>query len=335
MGQSAHSRKMQRQRDWRRETHGSGQVSQRRESIWSLDDLCGNTWEWCSTLTAPARRELREAPSRAPFSAAPLLRSMMHPRTCSMMTPALMRYSGRNHASSSQPEQVIASASPLDSTRGPSRGSAPAAGYWSDKAMEWAQEAGDSLLVAYILMRKSNQASDSLDPGRTLGLALAAERALTGMPSKVHALTLRQQAHGFALLREEADCQRVLEQAHACVDERNRNPEPREPLADYCTPEYIDAEATSCWVHLGRPNRAIDLLSPAIAPDAVSSRRDQGLPARSARSGPRCGRPPGSSLRRRLHGADDRSTRPLPASSQRALAPQDVDLLGWLSRGRP
>jgi hypothetical protein len=50
------------------------------------------------------------------------------------------------------------------------------AAYWSDRVMGWAQAAGNDLMVSYVLMRKSNQASSQGDASRTLGLARAAPR---------------------------------------------------------------------------------------------------------------------------------------------------------------
>jgi hypothetical protein len=72
-------------------------------------------------------------------------------------------------------------------------------------------------------------------------------------------------------------CQRALEEARACLDGDAHPRDQAESLTGYCTREYIDAEAASCWVRLGRPARAIDLLAPTTPADAVTSRRDQGL----------------------------------------------------------
>jgi transcriptional regulator with XRE-family HTH domain len=153
------------------------------------------------------------------------------------------------------------------------------AGFWSDRAMEWAQEAGDPLMVSYVLMRKSNQASDTLDAGRTLGLANAAAHTLGASHGKLRALTLRQEAHAYALMRDESNCQRALDFARECAAEKPEgvSPELEESLAGYCTPHYIDAEAASCWINLGKPRRAVELLSSGATSHSDTHRRDYGL----------------------------------------------------------
>jgi transcriptional regulator with XRE-family HTH domain len=87
------------------------------------------------------------------------------------------------------------------------------AAYWSDRAMGWAQAAGNDLMVFYVLMRKSNQASSQGDANRTLGLARAALRGQDRLSPRARALALRQEARGHALSGDPTECARALEVA--------------------------------------------------------------------------------------------------------------------------
>jgi transcriptional regulator with XRE-family HTH domain len=73
------------------------------------------------------------------------------------------------------------------------------AAYWSDRAMGWAQAADNDLMVSYVLMRKSNQASGQGDANRALGLARASLRGQDRLSPRARALALRQEARGHAL----------------------------------------------------------------------------------------------------------------------------------------
>jgi len=56
----------------------------------------------------------------------------------------------------------------------------------------------------------------------------------------------------------------------------NTDGEP-EPLAVYCTPSYLQMEAAGCWSRLGRPDRAAQLLSSALATWPSRDQRDRGI----------------------------------------------------------
>jgi transcriptional regulator with XRE-family HTH domain len=66
-------------------------------------------------------------------------------------------------------------------------GDAQAAAYWSDRAMGWAQAAGNDLMVSYVLMRKSNQASVwAMRPGRSGWLGRPCAGRIGCRPAPVH-----------------------------------------------------------------------------------------------------------------------------------------------------
>ena len=77
-----------------------------------------------------------------------------------------------------------------------------AAGYWSDRALAWAQAGNDRRMVSYVLMRKSNQASTIGDAGRALTLARGSLRHAEELSPRGRALALRQEARAHALSGE-------------------------------------------------------------------------------------------------------------------------------------
>jgi transcriptional regulator with XRE-family HTH domain/tetratricopeptide (TPR) repeat protein len=136
-------------------------------------------------------------------------------------------------------------------------GDPQAAAYWSDRAMGWAQAAGNDLMVSYVLMRRSNQASSLGDANRTLGLARAALRGQDRLSPRARALALRQEARGHALSGDLTGCDRALdaarEQAAAVEDQGEED----RILTGYCTPAFIEMEAADCAMLLGQPHQAV------------------------------------------------------------------------------
>jgi transcriptional regulator with XRE-family HTH domain len=70
-------------------------------------------------------------------------------------------------------------------------GDVRAALLWADRAMEWAHEAGDPVMVSYVLARKSDQATGERDGARAIGLARAAQRKPGHLPARVQAVAIR------------------------------------------------------------------------------------------------------------------------------------------------
>jgi tetratricopeptide (TPR) repeat protein len=136
-------------------------------------------------------------------------------------------------------------------------GDPQAAAYWSDRAMGWAQAAGNDLMVSYVLMRKSNQASSLGDINRTLGLARAALRGQDRLSPRARALALRQEARGFALSGDPTGCARALDAARNEAAAPNDQGEEDRILTGYCTPAFIEMEAADCAMLLGQPDQAV------------------------------------------------------------------------------
>jgi hypothetical protein len=87
-------------------------------------------------------------------------------------------------------------------------------------------------------------------------------------------LALRQEAHGYALDGDEVTCNRKLDEALRMValSERNGDPGP----GSYCTDVYLELNRATCWLELGRPNRAIDLFERELVRLPTIENRDHG-----------------------------------------------------------
>lgn len=144
---------------------------------------------------------------------------------------------------------------------------------WSARALDMAYEAGDPWLVSYIFMRRSNIATEGGQRSQGVGLAQAALRDGAHLGPKLKALILRQQAGALALNGDERGCARAVEEALVSVSDGG---EP-EPLAGYCSPSYVQMEGASAWSKLGRPDKAVDLLTKALESWPSEDQRDRGI----------------------------------------------------------
>jgi tetratricopeptide (TPR) repeat protein len=144
----------------------------------------------------------------------------------------------------------------------------------SSTALDLAQEAGDETLISYILMRRSNIATDAKRPELALKLTDAALDKATSLPPRYCAVALRQRAHAFAQLDQPDDCARTLELAFKFAE---RSVDSERDLAYYCTPEYVEMEAAHCWVELGQADKAIGTLQHSLVGWKPEFCRDLGL----------------------------------------------------------
>jgi len=145
---------------------------------------------------------------------------------------------------------------------------------WADRAMEWAHEAGDPVMVSYVLARKSNQAAGARDEARAIGLARAAQRP-GHLPARVQAVAVLQEAHGLALRGEEIACHQRLDEALdlVSIDQHNGESGP----GRYCTVEFVELQRASCLMELGRARPAIESFERGLARLPTIHRRDRGV----------------------------------------------------------
>jgi tetratricopeptide (TPR) repeat protein len=144
----------------------------------------------------------------------------------------------------------------------------------TDRARDLSGELHDPDLTAYLLMRKSNIATDIGDPALALALADAALSQTVHLPFNILAVILRQKAHALAGLDDEPACREAITEALESASREDSEPA---ALAAYCTSDYVAMEAATCWLRLGRPEDALSAFG--AAPDAWAPhlRRDYGL----------------------------------------------------------
>lgn len=148
-----------------------------------------------------------------------------------------------------------------------------AASMWSTKALDMAYEVGDRWFTAYVFMRRSNIATESGNRADGLGLARAALRDSKHLGPLLHALSLRQQANSLALAGDERGCAESIERALESAESNDAS----EPLASYCTTPYLLMEGAAAWSKLGRPDRAVGLLTDALDDWPEGDKRDRGV----------------------------------------------------------
>jgi transcriptional regulator with XRE-family HTH domain len=148
------------------------------------------------------------------------------------------------------------------------------AGYWYDRAMEWAQEAGDGGMQGYVLLKKSQMAYDKRDAFRVLTLAEAAGRASNQLPNKVRAEALQSEAMGLAMLHEPLTLiEQKLDVAHSLVTAGIHDPS---ELGAYFTEDTLLLRSAACYTEAGKPEQAVMLFSQVISGGTLS-RRDAGF----------------------------------------------------------
>jgi DNA-binding CsgD family transcriptional regulator len=144
----------------------------------------------------------------------------------------------------------------------------------TDRARDLSTELHDPQLTAYILMRKSNIASDLGDPALALALANAASAQTIYLPNTDRAVILRQKAHALAGLGDAYACADVVAEALEVVADMKPDDA---GIASYCTTHYIAMEAAACWLQLDRPQEALSAFMTASREWPAELRRDYGL----------------------------------------------------------
>lgn len=146
------------------------------------------------------------------------------------------------------------------------------ADYWRDRAMEWAQAAGDTAMQGYILLKKSQSAWDNRDAVRMLTLAQAVQAGPWQLPAKVRAEAAQQEARGQAMLSAGLDViEGKLDEARQLFEE---DPASAELGPHYMAP-LLGVQTAMCYAEAGAPSRALDLYDEHLSRQTFS-RRDYG-----------------------------------------------------------
>jgi transcriptional regulator with XRE-family HTH domain len=144
---------------------------------------------------------------------------------------------------------------------------------WSARALDMAYETGDSWLISYIFMRRSNIATDRGDKNQGVGLAQASMREAVHLGPRLKTLALRQQATALAAAGDERGCAEAIDGALIAVSTSSDG----EPMADYCSTSYVQMEGAAAWTKLGKPDRAAQWLTEALASWPYKDQRDRGI----------------------------------------------------------
>ncbi|GAA2360056.1 hypothetical protein GCM10010246_57850 [Streptomyces cuspidosporus] len=146
--------------------------------------------------------------------------------------------------------------------------------WWSDRAMEWAQEADEPVRQAFILMRKSQLSAGLRQQQRVVGLAAAALRVRGDVPARIRASARLQEAHGHAIVGEESDALRALDSAEALV---GGDGAVTDQLGGYCNSSYVEAQRATCYLRLGKPAEALAAFQRALNSWPDTYQRERGL----------------------------------------------------------
>lgn len=148
--------------------------------------------------------------------------------------------------------------------------------YWSDRSMEWAQEADDSLMQSYVLYRKSNQAHSRGSAQQAVGLAHAAQR-LPNLTPHIKALAVQQEAQGHAAMGKPKTALTKFDEALLLASEPSEAPPKATLDVTYCTPTYIAMQRANSLIGLGNPKHAIAMFEGEIAALPKIYRNDQSV----------------------------------------------------------
>lgn len=151
------------------------------------------------------------------------------------------------------------------------------AGYWQDRAAEWAQIAGDQALQSYVLLKKSQLAWDARDAQRMLIFAQAAQQRSQDLPLRVQSEALQQEARGYAMLRGDIGFIRAkLDEARGLLADEQPDASDADPaLAAHYGASLLALQTAICYCEIGLTGQAVELYEEHLTVEGFS-RRDYG-----------------------------------------------------------
>jgi transcriptional regulator with XRE-family HTH domain len=153
----------------------------------------------------------------------------------------------------------------------------PSATYWYDRAMEWAQEAHDTAIQGYVLLRKSQMAYDLRDAHRVATFAEAAQHGPWHLPLKVLAEVTQQAALGMAMIGEPLSAvEGQMTTARELLAEATPEDEHAGPGSAYFTLDTLTLRQATCYTEAGKPAAGAALFAKVIS-NGKLSRRDAGF----------------------------------------------------------
>jgi DNA-binding XRE family transcriptional regulator/tetratricopeptide (TPR) repeat protein len=148
---------------------------------------------------------------------------------------------------------------------------------WSRQALEWAHASGSSDLLAYILMRMSQQAQLVSDEGAAAALAHSSvryDRSVTSV--RVRAAVHQQAAHASALDGDERAALSHLDDAYELSAKSLDEKDPYS-LASYCTPVYVTVQRAAVLNTLRKYREALDEYDRVLGNWPQEFHREKGL----------------------------------------------------------
>ncbi|HEX6472117.1 MAG TPA: hypothetical protein VF069_23700 [Streptosporangiaceae bacterium] len=151
------------------------------------------------------------------------------------------------------------------------------AGYWRDRAVEWAQAAHDFSMQGYMLLKKAQAAWDDRDAVRMLTFAQAAQEGPWRLPPHILAEAAQQEARAHALLGRDFDTvERRLDRARALFARHDPAAlDPAAGLSAHYSEALLNLQVAMCYGEAGRAGRALELYGRWLTEGAFS-RRDYG-----------------------------------------------------------
>ena len=147
--------------------------------------------------------------------------------------------------------------------------------FWYTRATEWAQEARDTAMQGYVLLKKSQLAYDERDALQVLTLAQAAQYGPWQLSKRVRAEVTQQEARGLAMLGEPiSTIEQTLDDARQLVAAL-RGDDLHEQLGSPYNENTFILRNASCYFEAGKPQRAAELYAEALSTGELSP-RDRG-----------------------------------------------------------
>ncbi|SEM76648.1 hypothetical protein [Streptacidiphilus jiangxiensis] len=152
----------------------------------------------------------------------------------------------------------------------------PDAGYWLDRALQLAQEAGDTQLESYIKMRQAQRAVERHEVDSALSLAGQAWRSAGDNP-RDRALCAVRQAQAHALAGDGRGSRSAIAEATKLVDLADMTEGLDDPstIGRHCVAAYVQAHEASCQMLLGEYALAVSTLQPMLGTWPTGFRQDE------------------------------------------------------------
>lgn len=150
-----------------------------------------------------------------------------------------------------------------------------AAAYWYGRALEWAHMCEDDDAVAYMLARKSYLAADMGDPVEAVEAAEAALNVNPRASGWVVTIATVLSAHGYALRRDSASCERLYTTAQDLFGRLETDPS--YPWGTFLNRSWIEAQRAHSLAALGEYGASVRSFQEAISSLPRGFRREGGV----------------------------------------------------------